>query len=283
MKLRMLGRTGWQVSAIACGTYKTFDRAGPAGQKQVAALMQANLDQGVTLFDSAPMYGLSEANIGHALASGRLKSASPAAPPLIATKVLQHDADGARRQIAESFKVLGIDAIGGRIDLLQIHNMAGWRAVLPLLAELKAQGRIRATGVTHYDPGAFGEIEQAMRTGQADVIQIPWNLMERSVERRLIPLARDLNLGVLVMTPICPLFSRSGLLAKLKGVDLSPWKDLGVTDAGSLCLKYLLSKHTDAVLLPATSRLERVASNAAVSGTPPLSPEDVRRLEGLFA
>ena len=258
IKLRVLGRTGCQVSEIACGTYKTFDLAGAAGQAKVAALMQANLAQGVNLFDSAPMYGLSEENIGHAVASGRLKAdalEADAGPPLIATKVLQHDAAGARRQIAQSFEALGIEANRGRIDLLQIHNMAGWRSVLPLLAELKAQGRIGATGVTHYDPGAFGEIEQAMRTGQADVIQIPWNLMERRVEQRLIPLARDLNLGVLVMTPICPLFSRSGLLAKLKGVDLSPWKALGVTDAGSLCLKYLLSKHPGAVLLPATSRL----------------------------
>lgn len=155
--------------------------------------------------------------------------------------------------------------------------------MLPLLADLKAQGRVRATGVTHYDSGAFGEIEAAMRTGQADVIQIPYNVMERTVEQRILPLARDLNLGVLVMTPICPLFTRAGLLAKLKGVDLSPWRSLGVTDAGSLCLKYLLSKHPSAVLLPATSRLERVASNAAVSGTPPLPPDDIRRLERLFS
>ncbi len=277
MKLRVLGRTGWQVSEIACGTYKTFDVHGAAGEAKVLALMQASLDAGYNLFDSAPMYGQSESNIGAALATGRLK---PSAPDkcLIATKVLQSSAAGAKQQIANSFEV-----IGGRIDLLQIHNMAGWREVLPLLAEMKAQGKIRAAGVTHYDPGAFGEIEAAMRTGQADVIQIPWNLMERRVEQRLIPLARDLNLGVLVMTPICPLFSRSGLLAKLKGVDLKPWSALGVTDAGSLCLKYLLSKHSSAVLLPATSRLERVASNAAVSGTPPLPPEDLKRLEALFA
>jgi aryl-alcohol dehydrogenase-like predicted oxidoreductase len=272
MKTRVLGRTGWAVSEIACGTYKTFDVAGTSGAATVEGLMQANLDRGVNLFDSAPMYGHSETNIGRALGTGRLKGAS-----LIATKVLQGDAKGAKQQIAHSF-----DVIGGRIDLLQIHNMAGWRDVLPLLAELKAQGRIRATGVTHYDPGAFGEIEAAMRTGLADVIQIPWNLMERRVEQRLIPLADEMNLGVLVMTPICPLFSRAGLLGKLRGVDLTPWRELGVTDAGSLCLKYLLSKHASAILLPATSRPERVASNAAVSGTRPLEAEDMRRLEKLF-
>ncbi len=273
MQLRTLGRTGWQVSEIACGTYKTFDGAGAASRAQVLALMQANLQQGVNLFDSAPMYGASEANIGAALATGRLRAQGA----LIATKVLQQDAAGARQQIAHSF-----DVIGGRIDLLQIHNMAGWRPVLPLLAELKAQGRIRATGVTHYDPGAFGEIEAAMRTGQADVIQIPYNLMERQVERRLLPLAAELNLGVLVMTPICPLFRRRSLLDALSGQDLAALKPFGVTDAGSLCLKYLLSKHPQAVLRPATSRLERVAGNAAVSGAPPLPPEWIGRLEGLF-
>jgi len=274
MQNRVLGRTGRQVSEISCGTYKTFDVAGSSGQAKVVKLMQANLELDINLFDSAPMYGQSESNIGQALGSGKLKEMDKA---WVATKLLQPDVAGAKQQIAHSFSV-----IGGRIDLLQIHNMAGWREILPYLAELKTQGKIRATGVTHYDPGAFGEIEAAMRTGLADVIQIPWNLMERTVEKRLIPLARDLNLGVLVMTPICPLFSRTGLLAKLQQVDLAPWRSLGVTDAGSLCLKYLLSKHVTAVLLPATSRLERVQSNAAVSGTPPLPADDLRKLEKLF-
>jgi aryl-alcohol dehydrogenase-like predicted oxidoreductase len=218
------------------------------------------------------MYGLSEANIGHALRAARL--AAQGREVLIATKVLQHDLAGAKRQIADSF-----GAIGGRIDVLQIHNMAGWQAILPYLAELKAAGRIRATGVTHYDPGAFGAIEQAMRTGWADVIQIPYNVQERSAEQRLLPLARELNLGILAMTPIQPIFRRSALLGALRDVDLAPYRPYGVTDAGSLCLKYLLSKAPDVVLLPATSRPERVRSNAAVSGTPPLPPHLIRQLE----
>jgi aryl-alcohol dehydrogenase-like predicted oxidoreductase len=88
-----------------------------------------------------------------------------------------------------------------------------------------------------------------------------------------------MNLGVLVMTPIQPIFRRSALLGALQGVDLAPYQSYGVTDAGSLCLKYLLSKAPDVVLLPATSRPERVRSNAAVSGTPPLPPDLIRKLE----
>ena len=269
METRTLGRTGWRVSEIACGTYQTFDVGGRRGQQQVLELMRANVRAGVNLFDSAPMYGHSEANIGAALPA--LEGAKDC---YIATKVLQSSLEGAKRQIAHSFSV-----IGGRIDLLQIHNMAGWREVVPHLAELKAQGRIGATGVTHYSSGAFGEIEAAMRTGLADVIQIPYNLAEREVERRLLPLARELNLGVLVMTPIRPLFRRGALLDRLKGLDLGPYRPYGVVDLGSLCLKWLLSKEPALVLLPATSRPERVASNAAVSGTPPLPPELMRELE----
>lgn len=271
MEYRTLGRTGLRVSEIACGTYRSFDQAGPAGRAAVAALVRANLEVGVNLFDSAPMYGKSEENIGHAL--GQLEPTA-ARSALIATKVLQHDLAGAKRQIAHSFAV-----IGGRMDVLQIHNMAGWQAVLPYLAELKAAGRIRATGVTHYDPGAFGQIEQAMRTGLAGVIQIPYNLHERTAEKRLLPLARDLNLGVLILTPIQPTFQRHALLNALRGMDLTPYRPYGVSDPGSLCLKYVLSKLPGAVLLPATSRVERVRANAAVSGPPPLPPDLIRTLE----
>ncbi|MCZ6729015.1 MAG: aldo/keto reductase [SAR324 cluster bacterium] len=269
MNHRTLGRTGWRVAEISCGTYRTFDVAGRRGPAQVLELMRANLALGINLFDSAPMYGASEANIGHAM-----PSLAQAEPFHVATKVLQNDLAGARRQIENSFAV-----IGGRIDLLQIHNMAGWREVLPYLDELKASGRIRAIGVTHYDPSAFGAIEQAMKTGLADVIQIPYNIMERGVEQRLLPLAREMNLGVLVMTPIRPIFRKGELLGRLRGVPPRELAAHGVSDAGSLCLKYLLSKNPDVVLIPATSRPERVASNAAVSGTPPFPPEILQRLE----
>ena len=271
MNNRVLGRTGWQVSEISCGTYDSFDAPGDRGRRQVLALMRENLAAGVNLFDSAPMYGMSEANIGFAVPQ---LSASGMADYLVATKVLQSDRKGAIDQIERSFRVLG-----GRIDLLQIHNMAGWRKVLPYLVELKAEGRIRATGVTDYRHSSFGDIEAAMVTGDVDVIQIPYNLMEREAESRLIPLARERNIGVLVMTPICPLSRRKELLNRLRGVELLPYQEFGVFDAGGLCLKWLLSKVPEGILLPATSRADRVRSNTAVSGTPNLPPDELWRLE----
>src|SRR5579863_10221085 len=84
MQNRVLGRTGWQVSEISCGTYKTFDVTGSSGQAKVVKLMQANLELDINLFDSAPMYGQSESNIGQALGSGKLKEMDKA---WVATKL----------------------------------------------------------------------------------------------------------------------------------------------------------------------------------------------------
>jgi len=270
MNNRVLGRTDWQVGEVGCGTYDTFDAPGDRGREHVLDLMRENLAVGVDLFDSAPMYGLSESNIGFAMPQ---LAASGTRDYFVATKVLQSSRKGAIDQVEHSFGV-----IGGRIDLLQIHNMAGWREVLPCLVELKAQGRIRATGVTDYRRSSFGEIEAAMVTGDVDVIQIPYNIMEREAESRLIPLARELNIGVLVMTPICPVSARGELLNRLRGIELSPYQEFGVRDVGGLCLKWLLSIFPEGILLPATSKAERVRSNAAVSGTPDLPPEELSRL-----
>ena len=242
MDRRTLGRTGWAVSEIACGTYRSFDQGGRGGQGRVDGLVQANLELGVNLFDTAPMYGHAEHTLGAALGRIAPGRSIESGGPIVASKVLQSGRAGAVKQVEHSFGLLG------RIDLLQIHNMAGWREVLPYLAELKAEGWIGATGVTHYDSGSFGEIEAACKTGQADAIQIPLNIIERQAERRLLPLARDLNLGVLVMTPMQPIFRRGELLGRLRKLDLAPYRRHGVSDAGSLCLKYLLSKHPDVVL-----------------------------------
>ena len=121
-----------------------------------------------------------------------------------------------------------------------------------------------------------------MRTGVFDTIQIPYNLGEREAEREVLPLARKLNLGVLVMTPLCPMFDRNRLLRALQRHDLGFLRPYGVTTPGQALLKYLLANPDVSTLLPATSRLERVKENTAAADGPVLPQDVLQRLEAMM-
>lgn len=271
MQHRTLGRTNLQVSAVSMGTWKSFDVRSAKEIDHVHALVTEALQRGVNVFDTAPMYGEAERVLGLAL-KGRREGV------LIATKVLCHDQRSARAQIEESLRKLQVDVI----DLMQIHNMAGWQAVTPILAEYKAQGRIRCIGITDYRTSMFPEMMRAMRTGAFDTIQIPYNLGEREAEQEILPLAKKLNLGVLVMTPLCPIFDRNRLFRALQRHDLSFLRPYGISAPGQALLKYLLANPDVSTLLPATSKLDRVKENCEITDGPALPQEILRRLEGVM-
>ena len=271
MQYRILGRTGLRVSAVSMGTWKAFDVQGERAIEQVGRLVTEALACGVNLFDTAPMYGEAESVLGRAL-RGRREDV------IIATKVLATDRASAQRRIEVSFQKLQVEVI----DLMQVHNMAAWRAVAPLLEEYKAAGRIRFLGITDYRTSMFPEMTAAMQTGIFDTIQIPYNIGEREAERVILPLAQQCNMGVLIMTPLCPIFHRSQLLQVLHQHDLSFLESYGVTTPGQALLAYLLAKSEDAILLPATSRLERVQENTAAGGIAALPRQAVRQLEAFF-
>jgi len=271
MQYRALGRTGLKASTVGMGTYQTFDVSSPAEAERRRLIAEEALRLGVNFFDSAPMYGEAERVLGLAL-EGRRERA------LIATKVLERDARSARESIERSFKLLRT----GVIDLLQIHNMAGWRAVTPVLQELREEGRVRFTGLTDYRVSNYPEMMEAMRTGLYDTIQIPYYVGETACRKAILPLARELNLGVIGMTPISPIFGRGKLIGALRGKDLSFLEPHGVRTPGQALLKYVLSDPAVSAVIPATSRLERVAENAAAAEGGGLPPDALRRLERLI-
>ncbi len=271
MQYRTLGRTGLEVSTVSMGTWKSFDVRGPQEIERVHTLVTAALRCGVNLFDTAPMYGAAENVLGEVL-KGRRKDV------IVATKVLAYDQRSARTLIEESFRKLQVD----EIDLMQIHNMSAWQDVTPILEEYKTKGRVRFLGITDYRTNMFPEMMQAMRTGKFDTIQIPYNLGDREAEREILPLAKQLNLGVLVMTPIAPIFDRNRLLQPLERQDLSFLRPYGVATAGQALLKYALANPDVSTLLPATSRLERVTENSASADGPGLPPAALRQLEGIL-
>lgn len=270
LNYRIMGRTGLKTGEVGLGTYQTFDVSGKSADAHCARVAGAFLDQGANFFDAAPMYGEAERVMGLALEKRRGEA-------IIATKVHERDAKSARRSIERSFKLLRTDVI----DLMQIHNMSGWRAVTPVLQEYQKEGRIRFIGITDYRTSNYPEMMEAMRTGLYDTIQIPCYLGETSCRSAVLPLAREMNLGVIVMTPIKPLFARESLLKALGRADLSFLRPYGVETPGQALIKYVLADPAVSAVIPATGKVERAAENAAAGSGDPFPPDVLAQLERL--
>ena len=262
MERRTLGSSGFRVPAVGMGTSRTFDVRGLAAEATSRRIMEEALDAGANLFDSSPMYGEAERVLGLAL-DGRRDEA------IVATKVWTSDDAEAERQIETSLRYAH-----GRVELYQIHNLVAWPARLERLTRLREEGLVDAVGATHYDPAAFEELMTVMRSGRIGFVQVPYNPLERDVERAVLPLAEDLGLGVMLMRP----FGRGSVLRRWPSpADLAPLEPFGVTTWPQALLKWGLSDPRCTVSIPATSRPGRMTENAA-AGIPPWFGPDERDL-----
>ncbi len=248
---------------VGLGTWNTFG-GDVALAERVAG---AALDAGVTAFDTSPMYGAAEQSLGAAL-SARPEDAT------VLTKIWTNSDDEARAQLGDQVRWFG------RVDLEQIHNLVAWERHLPWLEEERLEGRIGRLGVTHYEPGAFDELEQALRTGRFQAVQLPYNPLERTCERRLLPLAAELGIAVVVMQPL-----RSGALLRRAPTpaELAPLRELGIETWAQALLKWALSDERVDLVIPATSRPERAAENAGAGSPPWFGREEREYVERLAA
>jgi diketogulonate reductase-like aldo/keto reductase len=241
------------------GTWQTFDVRGEEGVERARRVTDAALAAGARVFDSSPMYGAAEEVLGATLRERRGEA-------FVATKIWTHDAAEGREQAR---RALGF--FGGRVDLLQVHNLAAWREQLHLIEELRVDGRVTLAGATHYSPSAFGELAEVMRTGRVQAIQIPYNPRERAVEQTILPLAEELGIGVLVMRP----FGEGSLLRSPPAPEqLQPLCEFGVETWAQALLKWCLSDPRCTVAIPATSKPERMTENAAAGEPPWLGPDE---------
>lgn len=259
MEKRTLGRTGLQVPVIGMGTWRTFDVRGEAARRNARAIVDMALQVGANFFDSSPMYGAAEHILSEAL-QGRRDQA------IIATKVWATTRSEGQAQVKKALAFFG-----NCIDLYQIHNLVNWLEHLAMLEGLRERGLVRAIGATHYSSSAFRELRQVMQTKRITAIQIPYNPLQPEVEREILPLAADLNLGVVVMRP----FAEGSLMRHVPSEeDLKPLKPFGVTTWGQALLKWILSDTRCHVAIPATSRASRVAENASAGEPPWFGPQE---------
>lgn len=245
--------------AIGLGSWITFN----VGSDRVARdacveVVRAFFAEGGRLIDSSPMYGSSQPTIGHALA----RLGHPAAL-FSAEKVWTGDAARAPAQIEASRVHWGVP----RFDLLQVHNLWAWQQHLPRLFALKAAGRLRHVGISTSEGRHHGELEQIMRTQPIDFVQLTYNPLDREAEARLLPLAQERGIGVIVNRP----FREGHLLRALARHPLPAWAaEVDCVHWAQVVLKFIVTHPAVTCAIPATSQVSHLRQNmAALRGRQP--------------
>ena len=262
MRTRPIPTTGEAMPVIGLGTWQTFDVGDDSAARQrLRQVLQLLLDAGGRMIDSSPMYGRAESVTGDLLAA---MGARPKA--FLATKVWTTGRERGIEQMRRSAELLRTNVI----DLMQIHNLVDWPTHLPTLRQMKADGRIRYIGVTHYTPGALADLARLLESEpDIDFVQLGYSIASRDAESRLLPVAEARRVAVIVNQP----FEEGALFRRVRGRALPAWAtDIGCTSWAQFFLKYILGHKAVTCVIPATSDPTHMADNLA-AGFGPL-PDD---------
>jgi len=249
-RTRAIPRSGEPLPLVGLGSWITFNVGNDAAAREACAdVMQAFFADGGRLIDSSPMYGSSQAVIGHGLRrSGALNRV------FAADKVWVSPASRGPAQMEDSRSMWGVP----RFDLLQVHNLLAWREHLPVLVEMKAAGRVRYVGISTSEGRRHEELEQIMRGQPLDFVQLTYSLRDRRAEQRLLPLAQERGIAVIANRP----FEQGSLLRQLERHPLPPWAaEWQCTSWAQLALKFVIAHPAVTCAIPATTRVDHVREN----------------------
>lgn len=250
--MKTIPSSGEKIPAVGLGTASSFSAAArtPEEHSALRDVLREFTRLGGAVIDTSPSYGRSEETIGELV-----RDIGNADEIFIATKI--SGANGrseGMRQMDRSAERLA----PGNIDLNQVHNLGDWETQLPLLRELKQEGRIRYLGVTVSSPRRYAELERIMRSEQLDFVQLDYAIDNRDVERMLLPLARDRGMATLINGP----FGRSSLFRRVGDRSVPDWAaEFGATSWAHFFLKWLLGSPAVTVVIPATSEPGHLRDN----------------------
>jgi diketogulonate reductase-like aldo/keto reductase len=250
MLRRPIPRSGERIPVIGLGTYQTFDVGSAAAERApLRDVLREFVRHGGSVIDSSPMYGRSEGVIGDLATELKLNN-----DLFLATKVWTSGRDAGVRQMEQSFRRMRTE----RMDLMQVHNLLDWRTHLATLRDWKAQGRVRYIGVTHYTESAYDDLARVLRAEELDFIQLNYSIVEREAEQRLLPLAAERRVAVLVNRP----FAQAGLFRRVRGKALPPWAaEIGCATWAQFFLKFVVSHSAVTCVIPATSKAKHMIDN----------------------
>jgi diketogulonate reductase-like aldo/keto reductase len=243
MITRPIPSTGEALPVIGLGTSQTFDVGGGAADRQpLREVLRLMLDGGGKLIDTSPMYGRAEAVTGDLVAETAVRPRV-----FLATKVWTSGRGAGLAQMQRSAELLKSPII----DLMQIHNLLDWRTHLATLRAMKAEGKIRYIGITHYTTGSLSELARILASEPGiDFVQCAYSLGTRAAETALLPVAAERKVAVIVNRP----FEDGGMFRRVRGRALPEWA--GEFDCASwaqLFLKYVIAEPAVTCAIPATS------------------------------
>ena len=248
MRQRAIPATGEKIPVIGMGSSGSFETRDPATQADLAEVMKEFVAMGGTLVDTSPSYGNAETNIGNIARQTGVRDQL-----FMATKVRKRS----REQTLDQFRA-SIDALGEPIDLLQIHNFIGLDNQWATLKQLKEEGRVRYIGITHYLTSAFDELEHQMATKDMDFVQFNYSIITPDAEQRLLPLAADHGIAVLVNRA----FNDGRIFGQTKGKALPEYaKEFDCFSWAQFALKYVLANESVTAVIPATSDPKHLRDN----------------------
>jgi diketogulonate reductase-like aldo/keto reductase len=266
--------TGERLPVIGMGSWLTFDVGGDEARRaQRLEVLRTFFEAGGGVIDSSPMYGSSEEVIGYCLARIDDKAAL-----FSATKVWTLLQSRGVRQMAESERLWGRE----RFDLMQIHNLLDWEAHLKTLLDWKARGRLRYIGITTSHGRRHRDFEKVMASEAIDVVQFTYNILDRRAEERLLPLAAERGLAVIVNRP----FRQGALFGYFENHPLPAWADeFNCANWAQFFLKFIVSHPAVTCAIPATRRVDHMRQNMGASfgrlPDPEMRQRMIRYVEGL--
>lgn len=247
---RVIPSSQERIPMIGLGSSRTFNVGNdPAALANVAEVMGHFFKAGGKLIDSSPMYGSSQAAIGYGL-----DKLARSRDVFSAEKVWTWDASSGPEQMEQSRQYWQVDSF----DLMQVHNLVEWQAHLKTLNGMKNNGTIRYLGITTSHGRQHDELEEIMKTQPLDFVQFSYNILDREVEQRLLPLAMERGIAVIINRP----FQRGDLIDELTGKPLPVWaSSIDCTSWPQFLLKFVISHPAVTCTIPATSQVKHVKEN----------------------
>lgn len=250
MNTRKIPSTGELIPIVGLGTWQTFDVGKKESERApLKEVLKILVDNGGSVIDSSPMYGNSEKVVGELTTELHLKNKI-----FEATKVWTSGKTDGIDQMNQSMKLMNANPM----DLMQVHNLVDWKTHIKTLKKWKEEKKIRHIGITHYHQGGYAEMEKIMKSEPLDFIQINYNVAVRDAAERILPLAKEKGIAVLINRP----YEGGSLFRKTKGMEFPEWaKEFEAKSWGQIFLKFILAHPAVTCVIPGTGKAKHMNDN----------------------